>query len=227
MPRRLIRVLVVDDHPIIRRGLQAEINLDPEMQVVGEARHGNEAVELARSLKPDVILMDAVMPQKDGIEATAEIIRENPLARVLILTSFTEDERMLAAIKAGALGYILKDRHPEEVLQAIRDTYEGKPYLNPGIARRLLRGLPDSDLQSPENILTKREMEVLQWVAKGVPNQEIAHRMNIQDATVRAHVGNILGKLNLENRSQLVLYAIKKGLVKLDKSSDIKDDFQD
>jgi two-component system, NarL family, response regulator LiaR len=225
MARRLIRVLVVDDHPIIRRGLQSEINLDPEMQVVGEAKDGNEAIELVRSLQPDVILMDAVMPQKDGIEATAEIVRENPLARVLILTSFTEDERMLAAIKAGALGYILKDRHPEEVLQAIRDTYDGKPYLNAGIARRLLKGLPDASLSSMEQHLTSREMEVLRLVAKGVTNKEIAHKMNIQEATVRAHVGNILGKLNLENRSQLVLYAVRKGLVDVDNGSGMKEDF--
>jgi two-component system, NarL family, response regulator LiaR len=213
MPRLLIRVLVVDDHPIVRRGLCAEINLDPGMQVVGEARDGVEAVELGRTLQPDVILMDAVMPRKDGIEATADIIRENPLARVLILTSFTEDERMLAAIKAGAMGYILKDRHPEEVLQAIRDTFDGKPYLNPNIARRLLRELPDAGARAPEKILTAREMEVLRWVAKGTPNKEIARAMSVQEATIRAHVGNILSKLNLENRSQLVLYAVKMGLV--------------
>jgi two-component system, NarL family, response regulator LiaR len=213
MPRRMIRVLVVDDHPLVRRGLCAEINLDPDMQVVGEARDGLEAVEMARSLQPDVIIMDAVMPRKNGIEATADIIQENPLARVLILTSFTEDERMLAAIKAGALGYILKDRHPEEVLQAIRDTYDGKPYLNPSIARRLLRELPKSGDPLPEEILTAREMEVLRWVARGIPNKEIARAIGVQEATVRAHVGNILGKLNLANRSQLVLYAVKKGLV--------------
>jgi two-component system, NarL family, response regulator LiaR len=212
MPKTLIRVLVVDDHPIVRRGLCAEINLDPGMQVVGEAKDGAEAVELCRALQPDVVLMDAVMPNKDGITATAEITQENPLARILILTSFTEDERMLAAIKAGALGYILKDRHPEEVLQAIRDTYDGKPYLNPNIARRLLRELPEAGEKSPEKILTKRELEVLRWVAKGTPNKEIARGMGITEATIRAHVGNILSKLNLENRSQLVLYAVKVGL---------------
>lgn len=222
MPRIMIHVLVVDDHPIVRRGLCAEINLDPGMQVVGEAKDGFEAVELARALRPDVILMDAVMPGKDGIEATTEIIRENPLAKVLILTSFTEDERMLAAIKAGALGYILKDRHPEEVLQAIRDTFEGKPYLNPNIARRLLRELPDANDRAPEKILTPREMEVLHWVAKGTPNKEIARAIGVQEATIRAHVGNILGKLNLENRSQLVLYAVKMGLA-VTSQADVKE----
>jgi two-component system, NarL family, response regulator LiaR len=219
MPRRMIHVLVVDDHPIVRRGLCAEINLDPEMQVVGEARDGVEAVELARVLRPDVILMDAVMPRKNGIEATAEILQENPLAKVLILTSFTEDERMLAAIRAGALGYILKDRHPEEVLQAIRDTYVGKPYLNPDIARRLLQELPGTQPLPAGSCLTPRELEVLRWVARGTPNKEIARSIGVKEATVRAHVGNLLSKLNLENRSQLVLYAVKNGLVDQESSS--------
>jgi NarL family two-component system response regulator LiaR len=156
------------------------------------------------------------MPRKSGIEATAEIIAEFPFARVLMLTSFTEDERMLAALKAGAMGYILKDRHPEEVLQAIRDTYEGKSYLNPNIARRLLRELPVGGESTPEEILTARELEVLGWVAQGTPNKEIAHAIGVQEATVRAHVGNILSKLNRANRSQLVLYAVKKGLIKRD-----------
>jgi len=213
MVRRLIRVLVVDDHPIVRRGLCAEINLDPGMQVVGEAQDGKEAVYMAHTLGPDVILMDAVMPHMNGIEATAIIIRENPLAKVLILTSFTEDERMLAALKAGALGYILKDRHPEEVLQAIRDTYDGKPYLNPAIARRLLRDLPEHTIHSPEQILTPRELEILRWVAHGTPNKEIAHAIGVQETTVRTHVSHILNKLNLQNRSQLVLYAVHTGQV--------------
>ncbi len=213
MGRNIIRVLVVDDHPIVRRGLCAEINLDPEMQVVAEAKDGKEAVEMARILQPDVILMDAVMPRKNGIEATTEIIQENPLARVLILTSFTEDEKIYAAIKAGALGYILKDKDPEEVLQAIRDTYNGKPYLNPNIARRLFRQLHDQYSLSPETILTPRELDVLRLVAMGTPNKEIAQKINVQEATVRAHVSNILSKLNLANRSQLVLYAVKKGLI--------------
>ena len=213
MARKLIHVLVVDDHPIVRRGLSNEINLDPQMQVIAEAADGVEAVEMARRLNPDVILMDAVMPNKNGIEATADILRENPLAKVLILTSFTEDERMLAAIKAGALGYILKDRHPEEVLQAIRDTYDGKPYLNPSTARRLLQALPWLDETATVVHLTSREKDVLTWVAKGAPNKEIATVLCIQEATVRTHVSNILSKLNLENRSQLVLYAVRTGLV--------------
>jgi NarL family two-component system response regulator LiaR len=223
MPHQLIHVLVVDDHPIVRRGLCTEINLDPEMQVVGEAADGLEAVQLARTLQPDVILMDAVMPNENGIDATSDILRENPLAKVLILTSFTEDERMLAAVKAGALGYILKDRNPEEVLQAIRDTYNGKPYLNPSITRRLLQGLPLTKGKAPSEILTNRETEVLRWVAHGAPNKEIAHAIGVQEATVRAHVSNILGKLNLANRSQLVLYAVKTGLIQQNDSTDSDD----
>lgn len=209
----MIRVLVVDDHPIVRRGLCTEINLDPDMQVVGEAKNGNEAINLAAEFHPDVILMDAVMPEKDGIEATEEIVAKNPLAKILILTSFTEDERLLNALKAGALGYIFKDRHPEEVLQAIRDTYAGKPYLNPIIARRLLRELSDPDERPVSEVLTPRETEVLLWVAKGTPNKEMALALSVKESTVRAHVGNILGKLNLENRSQLVLFAVRKGLI--------------
>ncbi len=213
MPRDIIRVLVVDDHPIFRRGLCAEINLDPGMQVVGEARDGAEAIEMARALELDVILMDAVMPAKNGIDATAEIIRTNPAAHILILTSFSEDERMLAAVRAGAMGYILKDQHPEELLQAIRDTYNGKPYLNPIVARRLLRDLPDPGGPAADAVLTRREMEVLRLVAQGLSNKEMAGKLSLQEATIRSHVGNILGKLNLTNRSQLVLYAVRNGLV--------------
>lgn len=218
MPHPMIRVLVVDDHPIVRKGLCIEINLDPEMQVVGEAANGRDAILLAKTLQPDVILMDAVMPEENGIDATAEILRDNPLAKVLILTSFTEDERMVAALKAGALGYILKDRNPEEVLQAIRDTYNGKPYLTPGIARRLLQKLPEIDEHASKDRLTERELEVLRWVALGTPNKEIARTLSVQEATIRAHVSHILSKLNLSNRSQLVLYAVRIGLVSQDES---------
>jgi two-component system, NarL family, response regulator LiaR len=213
MPKEMIKVLVVDDHPIFRRGLCAEINLDPDMKVIAEAKDGLEAVEFATRLNPDVVLMDAVMPRKNGIEATAEIVKNNPYVRVLILTSFSEDERMLAAVKAGAMGYILKDRHPEEVLQAIRDLYNGKSSLDPNIARNLLRDLPPRREIQSESILTKREMEVMKFVAHGVPNKEIARKLHVEEATVRSHVGNILGKLDLANRSQLILYAVRKGWV--------------
>ena len=214
MSKPVIRVLVVDDHPIVRRGLSTEINLDPGMQVVGEAQDGQEAVTMAAQLKPDVILMDLVMPEKDGIQASAEIIQNNPEACILILTSFTEEEKVYAAVKAGASGYIFKDKRPDELLQAIRDVHQGIPLLNTAMTRRLIRELRDQKPAVPEPAvhLTEREMEILQHVAQGAPYKEIAHDMGIREATVRAHVSSILSKLNLSNRAQLMLYAIQQKL---------------
>lgn len=208
-----IHVLVVDDHPIVRRGLCTEINLDPEMQVVGEARDGTEAVVLARQMKPDVILMDLVMPEKNGAEATAEIIAENPQARILILTSFSEEEKIYAAIKAGALGSILKDKPPEELLQAIRDIYHDKTRIDSTLARRLVKDAQRNHHTIYEGKLTDREYLILNLVATGAPYKQIAKEAGIQVATVRTHVSNILRKLNLSNRSQLVLYAVSHHLV--------------
>ena len=213
MAKSLIRVLVVDDHPIVRRGLCMEINLDASMQVVGEARDGFEAVALAHQLKPDVILMDLVMPQKNGVEATAEIIANDPQARVLILTSFSEEEQIFAAIRAGALGSILKDKPPEDLLQAIRDLAQDKTHLDTSITRRLVREAQSGRAQRPEDTLTEREMEILRMVVGGDPYKWIAQKVGIQEATVRTHVSNILSKLGLANRSQLVMYAISHHLV--------------
>lgn len=210
MTKATIRVLVVDDHPIVRRGISAEINLDPEMSVIGEAQNGLEAVEMARQLKPDVILMDLMMPQMDGVEATRQIIAANPDAQVLILTSFTEEDSVYTAVKAGAAGFIYKDRPPAELLNAIRTLYNSQPILSPAITRRLQRDLRDQTRTPAESalVLTEREIEIVQWVAQGALYKEIAQKLGIQEATVRAHVSNILGKLNLSNRSQLVLYAV-------------------
>jgi two-component system, NarL family, response regulator LiaR len=217
MSKAIIRVLVVDDHPIVRSGLSAEINLDLGMQVVGEAETGVEAVILTRQLRPDVILMDLVMPDKNGIEATADIIQDNPDARVLILTSFADEEKILAAIKAGASGYIFKDKRPNELLQAIRDVYHGLPLLDPTVTRRLMRELREQDAPAPHAApspsLTEREMDILRHVAQGAPYKEIARDLSVREATVRAHVSSILNKLNLSNRSQLVLYAIQHNLI--------------
>ena len=215
MSKSTIRVLVVDDHPIVRRGLSAEINLDPGMQVVGEAQDGAEAVAMARQLKPDVILMDLMMPEKNGIEASAEIIHENPDACILILTSFTEEEKIYASIKAGASGYIFKDKRPEELLNAIRDVHQGVPLLNPTITRRLIRELREKEhpVSEPHAQLTEREMDILRRVAQGAPYKEIAREMNVREATIRAHVSSILNKLDLSNRSQLVLYSIQHKLI--------------
>ncbi len=210
---KTIKVLVVDDHPIVRRGLTLEINLDRDMLVVGEAKDGFEAVELYELLHPDVILMDLVMPEKDGIQATREIIEKNPETKILVLTSFVEEDRILEAIKAGALGFVYKDKHPEQVLAAIRDVYNEIPVLAPNITRKLMRESLKRDESLPTQDLTDRELEVLKMVASGKPYKEIALQMHVQEATIRTHVSNILGKLNLSNRSQLVLFAIDNQLL--------------
>ena len=174
---------------------------------------GKEAVDQFRLLNPDVVLMDIVMPNKDGIEATREILQQNSEARVLILTSYIDEDKIFEAIKAGALGFIYKDQHPDKVLEAIRDIYNDVPVLAPNLIRKLMRETQAKNTPLPENELTEREMEVLKMVALGKPYKEIAFLMHVQKATVRTHVSNILGKLNLSNRSQLVLFAIEHQLI--------------
>jgi NarL family two-component system response regulator LiaR len=212
-----IRILIVDDHAVVREGLRALIDARPEMELVGEAVDGVEAVQKARSLQPDVILLDLVMPRKGGIEAIDEIKEESPSARILVLTSFAEDDKVFPAIKAGALGYLLKDSSAQELLEAIRDVYRGEPTMHPTIARKLMRELQrPPDLPPTEEPLTQREVEVLGFVAQGLSNQEIADRLVISERTVRTHVTNILGKLHLANRTQAALYALREGLARLD-----------
>lgn len=208
----IINVLVVDDHPIVRRGLSTEINLDRGMQVVGEAADGADAVRQYSLLNPDVVLMDIVLPGMDGVQATREIILLDPHARILMITSYTDEKTILEALKAGALGFIYKDRHPDEVLAAIRDVAADVPVLAPGITRQLLRVAQSGSGHQPVGELTARELEILRQVALGKPYKQIALEMYIQEATVRAHVSNILGKLGLSNRSQLVLYAVEHHL---------------
>jgi NarL family two-component system response regulator LiaR len=211
-----IRVLIADDHAVVREGLRALITSEPGMEVVGEAADGAEAVLKARSLQPDVILLDLVMPRKDGIEAIGEIKRENPEARILVLTSFAEDDKIFPAIKTGALGYLLKDSSPQELLQAIRQVSRGESSLHPTIARRLIRELSQpSELPPSEEPLTAREVEVLRLVARGLSNQEISEKLVISERTVRNHVSNILDKLHLANRTQAALYALREGLASL------------
>jgi NarL family two-component system response regulator LiaR len=212
-----IHILIADDHAIVREGLRALIETERGMELVGEAADGVEAVLRARSLQPDVILLDLVMPRKDGIEAIGEIKQENPEARILVLTSFAEDDKVFPAIQAGALGYLLKDSSPQELLQAIREVYRGESSLHPAIARKLIRELNrPSDLPATEEPLTEREVEVLILVARGLSNQEIAERLVVGERTVRTHVSNILGKLHLANRTQAALYAVREGLAGLD-----------
>jgi len=216
MPQ-LIRILITDDHAIVREGLRALIKVKPDMELAGEAADGEEAVHKARSLRPDVILMDLVMPRKNGIEAIEEIKRENPDARILVLTSFAEDDQVLSAIKAGALGYLLKDSSPQELIEAIRCVYRGESSLHPAVARKLILGFGRQRNAKPDvSTLTEREMEVLKLVAHGLSNQAVAEQLHIGEGTVRFHVSNILSKLQLENRTQAVLYALREGLVTLE-----------
>jgi len=212
-----IRILIADDHAVVREGLRALIEVETGMELVGEAADGIEAVQKARSLHPDVILLDLVMPRMGGIEAIGEIKAEDPGARILVVTSFAEDDKVFPAIKAGALGYLLKDSTPRELIQAIRDVYQSEPTMHPTIARKLMRELQRPPKLPPtEEPLTERELEVLSLVARGLSNQEIGEKLFINERTVRTHVSNILSKLHLANRTQATLYALREGLARLD-----------
>ena len=212
-----IRILIADDHAVVREGLRALIDTEPGMRLVGEAADGLEASQKSAALEPDVILLDLVMPRMGGLEAIREIKERNPRARILVLTSFAEDDKVFPAIKAGALGYLLKDASPSELLQAIRDVYRGEPSMHPTIARKLMRELRrPAELPPTEEPLTERELEVLQLVARGLSNQEIADELVVSERTVRTHVSNILGKLHLANRTQAALYALREGLARLE-----------
>ncbi len=222
-----IRILLVDDHAIVRKGLRALLTELDDIEVIGEANDGQEAIKQAAALQPDVILMDIVMPNVDGIEATRQITQRQPESRVLALTSFAGDDQVFPAIKAGALGYLLKDSDPTELIQAIRRVHKGEPSLTPRIARKLLHELgrplsekrPSSKTPTPEP-LTEREVEVLRFVAQGMGNQEIAAELSIAEVTVRSHVSHILDKLHLANRVQATLYALREGLTSLDGNLD-------
>ena len=213
-----IRVLIVDDHAMVRDGLRAWIDSQPQIEVAGEAGDGVEALSQYRALHPDVVLIDLVMPRMDGIEAIREICAEDSEARILVLTSFVEDEKVFAAIKAGAMGYLLKDCSPEELLQSIQEVYRGEPALHPSVARKLIREVVQASPQMPASPtpLTAPEMKVLQLVGQGMTNQEIAERLNLSQRTVRNYVSAILSKLHLANRVQAALYALREGLADLE-----------
>ena len=198
MTKQPIRLLVVDDHGIVRKGICALLAQVADMHVVGEASDGESAVTQAEALKPDVILMDLVMPKMDGVEAIRQILARLPQTRIIALTSFVADDKVFPAIKAGALGYLLKDSDPEDLIGTIRRVYAGEPSLPPNIAIKVLEELshPKTHPLTPEP-LTEREVQVLQLVAQGLDNREIAQRLNIGQATVRTHLDNILSKLHL------------------------------
>ncbi len=214
-----IRVLIADDHAVVRRGLEALIGTESDLEVVGAAADGDEAVQRAALLNPDVILLDVKMPRKTGIEATSEIKARNPEARIMLLTSFGDEANIFGAIKAGALGYLLKDSPPDALIQAIRNTYAGKSTLSPDIALKVIQEInkpPKPDAPPTTEPLTERELEILQYVARGLSNQEIADSLVVSERTVRTHISNILSKLHLANRTQATLYALREGIADLD-----------
>jgi NarL family two-component system response regulator LiaR len=217
----VIRILVVDDHIVVRRGLIAMLETEPGMQIVGEAANGAEAVEQARKLVPDVILMDLVMPVMDGIEATRQIKQEMPSVNILVLTSFSTNDKVLPSLNAGAIGYLLKDSTPADLVRAIHQVAQGEGSLPTEVTRQILAQLqtPIASPEQPiEEELTERETEVLKLMAHGYSNAEIARLIMVSNATVYTHVSRILAKLNVSSRTQAAIYALKKKLVALDES---------
>jgi two-component system, NarL family, response regulator LiaR len=207
------RVLITDDHGVVRQGLRMFLSLDPDIQVVGEAENGQEALAMVRDLEPDVVLMDLLMPVMDGISATKAIRAALPEVEVIALTSVLEDASVTGAVRAGAIGYLLKDTDAEELSRAIKAAAEGRVHLAPEAAARLMR-----EVRAPENpeALTDRETEVLKLLACGKANKQIAGNLYVSEKTVKAHVSSILMKLGVQSRTQAALYAVRTGLVSLD-----------
>jgi DNA-binding NarL/FixJ family response regulator len=209
-----IRILVVDDHSVVRQGLKMFLGLDPELEIIGEAENGAEAVKMAAELSPDVVLMDMLMPVMDGIEATKAIRASMPDTEVIALTSVLEDAAVVGAIKAGAIGYLLKDTQSDELRRAIKAAAEGQVQLSPQAAARLMREVRTPEI-APPDALTERENDVLKLLAQGKANKEIARDLFIGEKTVKTHVSNILLKLGVQSRTQAALYAAQNGLAEL------------
>ena len=210
----IIKIIIADDHPLIRQGLRVVIEAQPDMELIGEASNGEQAIQQALALKPDIVIMDLQMPVKDGLAATREIAQADPQAQVLVLTSFPDDDNVYAAIKAGAMGFLLKDSSAEYLLDAIRTVSRGESVLHPTIARKLMQEIRQPPRLPPTSEpLTPREVEVLGCLTQGMANQQIARQLSISVRTVSTHVRNILDKLHLANRTQAALYALDQGIV--------------
>ncbi|MGI8855881.1 MAG: response regulator [Thermomicrobiales bacterium] len=214
-PEKKIRILVVDDHSVVRQGLRMFLLVQPDMELVGEAQNGREAVALVETLAPDVVLMDLLMPQMNGIEATVAIKAAHPEIQVLILTTFLEDARVAEAIQAGAVGFLLKEVEIDDLVRAVRGAARGEPQLHPDAARMLM-GLATRPKHVPEPpaLLTERERDVIALLAEGQSNKQIARELSISETTVKGHVANILGKLELADRTQAAVYAVRNGLAR-------------
>jgi NarL family two-component system response regulator LiaR len=206
-----LTILVADDHPVVRQGLRTFLALQPDIDVVGEAATGEEAVERAAELRPDIVLLDLVMPGLGGIEAAGRIREESPETRVIVLTSYAVDENVVPAIKAGVAGFLLKDIEPQELAEGVRRVHRGEAVLHPAIATRVLREVVEP--QGDRDVLTARELDVLRLLGRGLANKRIAHELGIGERTVKAHVSSILAKLGLTDRTQAALYAVREQLV--------------
>jgi two-component system, NarL family, response regulator LiaR len=208
-----ITVLITDDHSVVRQGVRVFLETQPEIEVLGEADSGQQAIDMCSELAPDVVLLDLLMPKMNGVEATRQIKQVSPRSNIVILTSYHDDEFIVPAIKAGALSYLLKDVSPSELIAAVKKASVGEAVLHPQVAQKLMKGLRENAENQIVEELSKRELEVLQLVAEGLSNLEIAERLFISDKTVKSHVSNILGKLHLADRTQAAVYAWRNKVV--------------
>ena len=211
-----IRVVIADDHAVVREGLRSFLGIQDDIEIVAEASDGEEAVRQVEVNAPDVVVMDLVMPRVEGVEAIRRIRTASPDVKIIVLTSFADDEKMLAAVRAGATGYLLKDAKPQELSDAIRAANRGEALVHPAVAARLMQEVAARDKPSPADALTPRELEVLRLMVRGLPNKQIARELEIAEKTVKTHVSNILRKLDLQDRTQAVVYALRERIVDID-----------